>query len=305
MAKVHDLTGLQFGKLTVLKRDWDYVKEHNIKRPVPYWKCQCSCGYIFSIAGSKLTQTNGVKKCKFCNNKEKIRDLTGKQFNRLTVLKLSENRTNDGGAKWVCKCSCGKIIEVSRGDLVNNHTKSCGCLKIETLIQDDLTGLRFGKLTVIEKVPAPRAVKNRYSYWKCKCDCGGEIITKKPNLINGDTKSCGCLISVGEFKIKQILEKNNITFIQQKIFEDCRFPDTDYCAKFDFYINNSFLLEFDGIQHYYAKGRYSQMQVDLIKKRDLFKNKWCKENNIILKRIPYWKIDSLTLEDIMGEKYII
>ena len=93
--------------------------------------------------------------------------------------------------------------------------------------------------------------------------------------------------------------------IQQKIFEDCRFPDTGYCAKFDFYINNSFLLEFDGIQHYSAKGRYSQIQIDLIKKRDLFKNKWCKENNIILKRIPYWKIDSLTLEDIMGEKYII
>ena len=43
----------------------------------------------------------------------------------------------------------------------------------------------------------------------------------------------------------------------------------------------------------------------LIKQRDEYKNNWCKENNIPLKRIPYWKLDTLTLEDIMGDEYLI
>lgn len=55
----------------------------------------------------------------------------------------------------------------------------------------DLTGQRFGKLTVIEYGGAS---KNRKALWICKCDCGN--ITNPivgSNLLNGSTKSCGCL----------------------------------------------------------------------------------------------------------------
>lgn len=56
----------------------------------------------------------------------------------------------------------------------------------------DLTGQRFGKLTVIEFAGhAP----NRKTLWKCKCDCGNETLVKTNALRSGDTKSCGCLIS--------------------------------------------------------------------------------------------------------------
>jgi hypothetical protein len=54
----------------------------------------------------------------------------------------------------------------------------------------DLTGQKFGRLTVIERAGRD---KNRNTLWLCKCDCGGETITRGDALKNGKTKSCGCL----------------------------------------------------------------------------------------------------------------
>lgn len=52
----------------------------------------------------------------------------------------------------------------------------------------DLTGLRFGKLTVIERCGS----KSGHAIWRCKCDCGGESRTYRGELTQGKAKSCGC-----------------------------------------------------------------------------------------------------------------
>ena len=57
----------------------------------------------------------------------------------------------------------------------------------------DLTGQRFGRLTVLERAPTPLYVANRHSWWKCQCDCGEELQTCSHYLKKGTTKSCGCL----------------------------------------------------------------------------------------------------------------
>lgn len=54
----------------------------------------------------------------------------------------------------------------------------------------DLTGQRFGRLTVIEKSPSRRGDK---TWWSCKCDCGSTLEVWSVYLRNGTTKSCGCL----------------------------------------------------------------------------------------------------------------
>lgn len=54
----------------------------------------------------------------------------------------------------------------------------------------DLTGKRFGRLKVIEKIGYD---KNYRVLWRCKCECGNETITRSENLNSGNTKSCGCL----------------------------------------------------------------------------------------------------------------
>lgn len=53
----------------------------------------------------------------------------------------------------------------------------------------DLTGKKFGMLTVVEFVE----VRNNYAYWRCVCDCGNEKTVRGSNLISGQVRSCGCL----------------------------------------------------------------------------------------------------------------
>lgn len=55
----------------------------------------------------------------------------------------------------------------------------------------DLTGQRFGKLVAIERAAN---VSGRVA-WKCQCDCGNERIIISKTLLNGNSKSCGCLRS--------------------------------------------------------------------------------------------------------------
>ena len=54
----------------------------------------------------------------------------------------------------------------------------------------DLTGKKFGRLLVIERVENN---KKQQVQWLCKCDCGNEVKVISKSLTSGNTKSCGCL----------------------------------------------------------------------------------------------------------------
>ena len=128
----------------------------------------------------------------------KFIDLTGKRFGKLTVLERAENN-KDGRVVWKCQCDCGNITHVRSYCLLGkgrNGTKSCGCVSLERIrnlnkgksLKKDITGQKFGKLTVI-------GFSHRDGtrvYWKCLCECGNEIITRGDGLKNGHTVSCGC-----------------------------------------------------------------------------------------------------------------
>lgn len=57
-------------------------------------------------------------------------------------------------------------------------------------MREDLTGRRFGRLTVLQEITDGK--KKRHHYWLCKCDCGNEKKVEESHLKNGHTKSCGC-----------------------------------------------------------------------------------------------------------------
>lgn len=57
----------------------------------------------------------------------------------------------------------------------------------------DLTGERYGKLVVLERVPNREQLNGRFLVsWLCICDCGNETIVGSDSLRQGNTKSCGC-----------------------------------------------------------------------------------------------------------------
>ena len=67
----------------------------------------------------------------------KCLDLTNKKFNRLLVLEKAPNKGHK--VVWKCLCDCGNITYVEAINLTSNRTKSCGCLKMEKLIQRSTT----------------------------------------------------------------------------------------------------------------------------------------------------------------------
>ena len=54
-------------------------------------------------------------------------ELSGRKFNKLTVISYSN--TKKGNTHWNVKCDCGNSLVVNGSYLLNNHTKSCGCLQ--------------------------------------------------------------------------------------------------------------------------------------------------------------------------------
>lgn len=166
----------------------------------------------------------------------------------------------------------------------------------------DISNQKFYRLTAL--YPTEKRDKDRSVIWHCKCECGNRPLIKGTSLLHG-VKSCGCLKSKGEARIAELLTKNNIPFETQKTFEDCLFPDNNYHAYFDFWVDNKYLIEYDGIQHFKASDNLKSWNTDInlieTQQRDKFKNDWCIKKNIALIRIPYTKLKSITIEDLILE----
>ena len=173
----------------------------------------------------------------------KAEDFIGSQFGELTVNEVFKK--NDR-SYCKCTCSCGEQTIVCFSNLRTGNTSSCGKHRT-SFFYKDLLNQKFGKLTPIEKTKERKGGK---IIWRCKCDYWNEVNIRSDYLLNGHTTSCRCLLSKGEEKIAQLLRENGIIFNQYKVEFNCRFPDTNYPAIFDFYIEpddigNLTIFEFD------------------------------------------------------------
>lgn len=102
----------------------------------------------------------------------------------------------------------------------------------------------------------------------------------------------------GENKIREILELNNISYIEQYRFSDCRNKKP---LSFDFYLDDlNICIEYDGEQHYKPidfGGSYSDDSLNkrfaTQKENDKIKTQYCNINSIKLIRIPYWEFENI------------
>ena len=235
-------------------------------------------------------------------------DLINKVFGRLTVIKRADNIQTPNGRShvaWECLCECGNSIIVRGDNLRNGHTVSCGCKKREVLATagknraSDLVGSVFGRLTV--KADSGERDNKGGIIWECECSCGNIAHVSTSNLTRPSeaTISCGCAKSKGEEKIITTLIQAQIPFIAQKRFETCVFPETNRQLVFDFYLpEQNILIEYDGEQHFHEV-RNDRYGYEGIVARDNFKNQWCKENNILLIRIPYTDFSKINFNYLM------
>ncbi|MCK9319831.1 hypothetical protein [Methanoculleus sp.] len=190
MGELIDLTGQTFGKWIVLGID-ENSNSNNIK-----WKCQCSCDEhtIRSVRGYALR--SGRSKSCGCLRKDELQNLNGMICGNWKVLREVE-RDIDNNRQFLCECRCEKhtIRVIKQYSLNRNETNSCMCSNYK-----DLTGMKFGKLTVLrfdQKAYDDGKKNNKYVYkWICECDCKEKdkniVSVSKSNLITGHTSSCGC-----------------------------------------------------------------------------------------------------------------
>lgn len=122
MGRLIDLIGQKFGKLTPIK----VLEKRNKGRAV--WRCQCECGRYTDVQCALLI-SGGTKSCGSHRCRPNFKDLSGKKFEMLTVMKISEKTGQKGSAYWECICECGKNIVTLGASLSCGKTRSCGCLK--------------------------------------------------------------------------------------------------------------------------------------------------------------------------------
>ena len=288
MGKALDLTNQKFGKLTV-------IKQTNLRNSSGQiiWECKCDCGNTYNAVGADLKR--GKTTHCGCGKDVKIKYQKikpGDYINNKQIIEDTGLRRPTGTIIWKCKCDCGNIYNATSSE-IHRQQKCEKCKKTS----ENLIGRKFGKLTVISQEPS----KNGHAMWKCKCECGGIIVKDTTSLKNGgEYQGCGCVKSIGEETIAKLLTDNNIDFVKQKTFEGCVINTGK--AIFDFYVNNKYLIEYDGIQHFKALGGWSDENgLENNQIRDNIKNQYCKNNNIPLIRIPYTHLKDLCIEDLLLE----
>lgn len=127
---------------------------------------------------------------------------------------------------------------------------------------------------------------------------------RKGNMKRDNIKGCPyCfdtkkfVFSKGEKAVEQVLQDLNITYLPQYTFLDCKDKNL---LPFDFYLPKlNKCIEYDGQHHYYpvtfngvSEDRAKENHLVTVK-HDKIKNKYCKENNIELLRIPYYDFKNI------------
>ncbi len=232
----------------------------------------------------------------------RFKDLTGQRFGHLLCLRKTDERWNNK-IVWELQCDCGNKVLKRGGDLTSGKVTTCGknnCIFHKNRLGEhrhDLSGQRFGKLTVKKFISS--GGQGTGGIWECECDCGSIIQASAHQLLFGNKKSCGCLQSLGEFKIKQSLEELKIPFIKEKTFPEL-VSDNNVPLRFDFYLPQyNLIIEYDGEQHFFGWQNDSQ-SLKNNQYWDKIKNNYCQNNNILLIRIPYTEKEKINASYIQN-----
>lgn len=151
------------------------------------------------------------------------KDLTGKRFGKLLVV-ARYGKDERGRSLWKCQCECGNEKITYTNALTSLHTRSCGCLYPKA---EDLTGKRYGMLTVLKRVEDTFDKSNRrYITWECLCDCGNITYVTSNNL-KGKTTSCGCYLKsvAGNQTFKHGYRKTRLYQIYNGMKQRCNNPN--------------------------------------------------------------------------------
>lgn len=194
----------------------------------------------------------------------------------------------------------GKFSQSATNHILGQGCPECGKEKCAQVCHKN----NLKKVIPFEKmlIKLNQTHNNRYRYIKPKifrgyrqkiqiiCPDHGIFIQQVQSHLNGQgCPKCAREGSKGVKSIQKYLQQQNIQYITEKRFDDCRNTLT---LPFDFYLTEyNLCIEFDGEQHFkpiYGKAKFKQRQIN-----DEIKNSYCLSQGIELVRIPYWKFSNI------------
>jgi len=162
MAKIKNLTGIKFGKLTIISKSESITGGITVKRLWGAWNCECDCGKKIIVKTIDLNR-GSVKSCGCLISKNGLSYKPGQKINRLTTISYKNG-------KWFCECECGNTIDIETNNLTSGNTKSCGCLKIEiSKSESKINKLINGRRQFTPNIASARRVWKGYCYRDKKC----------------------------------------------------------------------------------------------------------------------------------------
>lgn len=287
------ITPLDFIKKATMVHNntYDYSKteyEDNQKKV----KIICKKHGMFKQLPFNHLSGHGCKECAILKNSQKLA-LTTNEFIEKSN-KIHKNKYDYSNVKYEHSSKAIEIICKKHGifkQSANSHLSGNGCSKCS------------GKytLTINEFIEKSNSIHKKYDYSniieiknhtiKLPINCveHGLFYQSIDAHINQKQGCPHCNESKGERIISNLLKENNIIFIRQKSFKDCKNPKTSRLLKFDFFIPIfNLCIEYDGKQHFFPIKRYGgEIGFQKTKFRDAIKDEYCLNNKIKLLRIKF------------------
>ena len=183
MGKFTDMTGTEFG---------DYIVDSfdDTKGKYKYhWNCHCKkCGATKSIASSSIKNGKSAR-CNVCNENFGKRetygfrkDLTGKKFGSLTVIKYAYSKCKH--SHWACRCDCGNICTVSISFLKRSANLMCPkCIEKFSDIYNVLeSNNRDADGRIINKIKFTNCKPNKYIFLEDKVIINDKVVIDKEDF---------------------------------------------------------------------------------------------------------------------------
>lgn len=239
------------------------------------------------------------------NNKPMEQDKAFEKFIEYGYIPL-ENYTNNM-VKIPCLDSEGYIVMIARNSLgrVQQYQRFSITANPDYYVSNmNLYGQKNNIPSIVLDYN-PSKTKNHVDIL-CRCSCGKEFVCDANNWKRLDKtrcNSCTSKLSNIEKIIQDYLIENNVEFISQKRFEECKDIRT---LPFDFYLPLfNICIEVDGEQHYTEHSKFYQKSRGSIEdriKKDNIKTQYCIENNIELIRIKYSEVRNNQYKNILINK---
>jgi hypothetical protein len=303
--RVYELVGNEYIVIGEYSNNHTNIKmKHNI----------FSCNHTYYVKPkdfinkhSRCPECFGTKRRTNAEFKKEIYSLVGNDFtvlgeyiNNSTPVLMMHNINN-----------CNHQFEVSYSDF-KNLTNKCPKCYMNSIITRENYQEKFFKKYGNEYIVLGDYINHKSSVLiKHNTEDCGKVFYKNLYSFYRNNSECPCnsSFSKGEDAILQFVHRNEIFHKKSFTFDNCRNINP---LPFDFAVLNSngdlsMIIEYDGEQHFYpvdfaGKGlAWAEERFSETKKHDSIKNTYCKDNNIPLYRIPYWKFNEI---DIILNKLI-